>query len=383
MIWLGLISSSFILSLMSLPDVALQQRRRARPHNRNRYNTNEHGSPSLTEMAGELTSSAASAATTKNTVASPVSAVPDPDSSLSLSSRYFRRLGIDDPSPLDADPTLDKLKVLQERHLATIPFENLSQHGLDLPAILDVEATAHKILDRNRGGFCFEVNGLFAAFLVELGYDVVLLPATVTNFDVPTHLVLVVTCYDGTVAFVDVGFGEPPLHPLLYDDDLSGACEQVTPEGMRSKLVRNHKDEDDHGDAVYLYWHKNGEWVPRLRWAYHLHGAGSAADPPRMTLRDFHPYLNTVRQPESNFSKKLICCILAKDRKISLAGNRLKVTGRPRFPEEAASVDVQELDSVEAVRQALRDHFGIPHAESETLDLSKSLATDAVVWAHM
>jgi hypothetical protein len=38
---------------------------------------------------------------------------------------------------------------------------------------------------------------------------------------------------------------------------------------------------------------------------------------------------------------------------------------------------------VDAVRQALQDHFGIPLAESATLDLSKSLATDAVVWAHM
>jgi N-hydroxyarylamine O-acetyltransferase len=383
MIWLGLLSSySFILSLMSVPDVALQQRRRARQHNHNHDNTNEHGSSSPTAMAGELTCFGASAATTTNTGASHVSAVPDPESSLSLSSRYFRRLGIDDPPRLDADPTLDKLKVLQERHLATIPFENLSQHGLELPAILDVEATARKILDRNRGGFCFEVNGLFAAFLVELGYDVVMLPAQLyrgTQFDVPTHLVLVVTCYDGTVAFVDVGFGEPPIHPLLYDD-LSGACEQVTPEGMRSKLVRNQ--DDDQGDAVYLYWHKSGEWVPRLRWAYHLHSVGGAADP-RMTLRDFHPYLNTVRQPESNFSKKLICCILAKDRKISLAGNRLKITGRPRFPEVEASVEVKELDSVDAVRQALQDHFGIPLAESATLDLSKSLATDAVVWAHM
>jgi N-hydroxyarylamine O-acetyltransferase len=301
-----------------------------------------------------------------------------------MSSRYFRRLGIDDPTCLDADPTFSKLKILQERHLAAIPFENLSQHGLDLPASLDVDRTAHKILDRRRGGFCFEVNGLFAALLVELGYDVVLLPGQLhrgTHFDVPTHLVLIVTCHDGTVAFVDVGFGEPPLHPLLYDD-LSGDLVQITPEGMRSKLVRNRNDTQ--GDAVYLCWHKNGVWVPRLRWAYHppsVLGGGAAAA--AMTLRDFHPYLNTVRQPESNFSKKLICCVLTKDRKISLAGNRLKVTGRPRFPEDEAPVTVKELESVEAVRQALHDHFGIPLAESEVLDLSKSLATDAVVWSHM
>lgn len=183
-----------------------------------------------------------------------------------LSVRYFKRLGLD-PSKLDAKATLDKLKILHERHLACIPFENASQHGLDHAAALDVQQTAHKILDRTRGGFCFEVNGLLAAFLVELGYKVVQVPAQVyggTHFDVvPSHLVLIVTCHDGTVVYADVGFGEPPLHPLLYD--VSGDVEQVTPEGMRSKLVRQT---DEQGEAVYLYWFKNGEWIPRLRWNY-------------------------------------------------------------------------------------------------------------------
>jgi N-hydroxyarylamine O-acetyltransferase len=377
---------------MSLPDVAPPRRRPARQQ---KYELGPSSPSPLAPTAlpetraPEETTSTADAASSTTTGACPV--VSNPAVESSLLSRYFRRLGIVDPTSLDADPTFHKLKILQERHLATIPFENLSQHGLDLPASLDVDRTAHKILDRRRGGFCFEVNGLFAAFLVELGYDVVLLPGQLhsgTHFAVPTHLILIVTCHDGTQALVDVGFGEPPLHPLRYD--VSGDLVQVTPEGMRSKLVRNQDDSE--GDAVYLCWHKNGEWVPRLRWAYYppsVLGGGSAADgaegaaATRRTLREFHPYLNTVRQPESNFSKKLICCVLTKHQKISLAGNRLKITGRPRFPEDEAPVTVQELESVEAVRQALHDHFGFPLAESATLDLSKSLATDAVVWSHM
>jgi N-hydroxyarylamine O-acetyltransferase len=247
-----------------------------------------------------------------------------------------------------------------------------------------VALTASKILDRKRGGFCFEVNGLFAHLLEELRYRVVRVPAQLYRggyFDVPTHLVLVVTCHDGTVAFADVGFGEPPIHPLLYD--VTGNVEQVTPEGMRSKLVRH--PEDDQGDAVYLYWYKNGEWVPRLRWSYpaSLGRGGPSNLHTTVRLQDFQPYLESVHQPESNFSKKFICCRLTRDRKVSLAGNRLKITGRPRFPEDRAPVMMQELDSVEAIRRALLEEFGIPLEESAGLDLSKSLATDSDVWSQM
>jgi N-hydroxyarylamine O-acetyltransferase len=320
---------------------------------------------------------------------------PPAGPSPSLVSRYFSRLGIDDSSALGeelgagAGATLDKLKILHERHLDRFPFENLSQHGLGLPAALDAETTASKILDRRRGGFCFELNGLFARLLEELGYRVVLVPAQlyrITHFDAPTHLVLVVTCHDGTVAFADVGFGEPPIHPLLYD--VTGNLEQVTPEGMRSKLVRHH--EDDQGDAVFLYWFKNGEWVPRLRWSYPAsleHDDPSATSSTRgsttMRLQDFHPYLETVHRPESNFSKKLICCRLTRDRKVSLAGSRLKITGPPRFPEDRAPVTVRDLDSVGAVRRALSEHFDIALEESSGLDLSRSLATDPVIWSQL
>jgi arylamine N-acetyltransferase len=102
-----------------------------------------------------------------------------------------------------------------------------------------------------------------------------------------------------------------------------------------------------------------------------------------MRLQDFHPYLETVHRPESNFSKKLICCRLTRDRKVSLAGSRLKITGPPRFPEDRAPVTVRDLDSVGAVRRALSEHFDIALEESSGLDLSRSLATDPVIWSQL
>ena len=74
---------------------------------------------------------------------------------------YFERIHLDEEG-LGEDPTLEKLTKIQEAHLKHIPFENLSQHGCDRPACLDVESVVDKVLHAKRGGFCFELNGLFS-----------------------------------------------------------------------------------------------------------------------------------------------------------------------------------------------------------------------------
>lgn len=299
-----------------------------------------------------------------------------------LSSRYFDRLSLDARS-LDSEPTVKKLQILQERHLATIPFENGSQHGLSLPATLDLEQVAHKILDCRRGGFCFELNGLFSALLSELGYQVTHVPGQVFRGSFggePTHLVNIVRCRDGGVFVVDVAFGEPPIHPLQFD--VSGMLEQVTPEGMQSKLQRHLDDSsssDEWSDVVVLYWKKGGEWVPRLRWSYPASLLKCHEGP---SLSDFAKSLELVLQPDSNFAQKLIYCRVTQDQKITLAGHKLKITGSPRFPDEHATVSVELLESPDAVRQVLLERFGIPWQASEGLDLSRSLSSDPSVWSQ-
>ena len=76
-----------------------------------------------------------------------------------------------------------------------------------------------KIVDRKRGGFCYELNGLFAALLRTLGYRVELLQARVYGngaygppFDHMAVRVLLDRPY-----LVDVGFGKFALEPLRMD----------------------------------------------------------------------------------------------------------------------------------------------------------------------
>jgi N-hydroxyarylamine O-acetyltransferase len=111
-------------------------------------------------------------------------------------------------------PTAATLRDLQVAHLQTVPFENLSIHAGE-PIVLNDDALFMKIVTKKRGGFCYELNGLFAALLRSLGFDVAMLSAGVARpqggfspeFD---HMALMVTPNDSPVKrwLVDVGFGE-------------------------------------------------------------------------------------------------------------------------------------------------------------------------------
>ena len=293
--------------------------------------------------------------------------------------KYWSRLGLD-PSSLDADPTIEKLCHLHERHLSQIPFENLAQHGCTGgPAVLDLETTAHKILERQRGGFCMELNPLFGIFLQNIGYQVRFVLAHVFAGDAyrddPTHVVLIVDCPtyqsskgESTLSyFCDVGFGEPALHPLDYQ---AFGKEQITPEGMRSKLVKT-------GDMVELQWLKNGTWQPRLKWSFEQSLSG-------VKISDLSSGLEAVQAPESIFSQKVITTRLTRTQKMTLAGSRFKITGPPRFHDDGSEgpKETRELTSVLGAQEILEEQFAIPTIATNGLSLEKSNQAAKEVWSQ-
>ena len=189
--------------------------------------------------------------------------------------RYLERLGVPKPDT----PTLGALRALQAAHLREIPFENASvlrgdQIPLDLPSLVD------KVLGRGRGGFCYELNGLFAALLEALGYTVFLRSARVFQegatvgppFD---HLCLEVPL-DGERWLVDVGFGYSFLEPLR----LMESVEQEDPSG-RFRLLPVAGSEG----AVDVEWlHSDGSWRGQYR-----------IDPGTFALADFEPMCEVQR----------------------------------------------------------------------------------------
>ena len=132
--------------------------------------------------------------------------------------QYLERIGVRRPPKND----LEGLRLLHSGHAFSIPFENLDIH-LGQTISLKPEDLVSKILDRRRGGYCFEMNGLFFLALTALDFDVRQLTARVlyrrTGPGARTHHVLIVTI-EGRKWLADVGFGGPGLRlPIAFLTD--------------------------------------------------------------------------------------------------------------------------------------------------------------------
>lgn len=136
--------------------------------------------------------------------------------------RYLARLGVD---PAEAwPPTFETVERLQSTHVTTVPFETLSITGIPdgdyagEGVTLKLPALYEKLVERERGGFCFELNGLFGWLLAELGFDVDRIAACVLDDDgdprpPANHHALLVDLDRPYV--VDVGLGLPKLREPL------------------------------------------------------------------------------------------------------------------------------------------------------------------------
>src|SRR5215469_12743773 len=91
---------------------------------------------------------------------------------------YLRR--IDYSGPREVSPAA--LRELHRQHLFTVPFENLDI-PLATPILLDGNFFYDKIVVRRRGGFCYELNGLFGQLLAAMGFCVQMLSARVRRED--------------------------------------------------------------------------------------------------------------------------------------------------------------------------------------------------------
>lgn len=160
---------------------------------------------------------------------------------------YLKRIGCA-PEPR---PTLKFLRKLHRNHLLHIPFENLDIHtGSQI--ILDVHKIYEKIIPTRRGGFCYELNSLFAHLLGNLGFDVKLISARVISstgkippeFD---HLVLIVHL-NGKDYLADVGMGRSIMSPKEITLDLV-----QMDYNSYYKITQSVKNED-----LYLWRSKDG-----------------------------------------------------------------------------------------------------------------------------
>ena len=231
-------------------------------------------------------------------------------------------------------PTAETLRALQVAHLLAVPFENLSIHASE-PIVLEDEALFAKIVERRRGGFCYEANGLFAALLRALGFDVSMLAAEVANaaggFGPPfDHMVLMVSLEERWL--VDVGFGDSFREPLLLDarsEQVQGSrAYRILPDGAHLLLMQRNDD---------------AEWQAQYRFTLQPYTYVDYAEMCR----------HHQTSPQSHFTRARICSRATDEGRITLSEMRFITTSQNGGRQERTLTSQAEYAAI------LREHFGI------------------------
>lgn len=228
---------------------------------------------------------------------------------------------------------LQDLAKLQSLHMQHIPFENLDVIRKQ-PIYLNLETVYDKIVNHKRGGYCYELNGLFHWLLQDLGFDAKLISATVLKPDgtaakKDTHAAILVEL--DTPYLIDVGFGDSTVSPIPLGGerhaDHSGTYRIEELDSGFYGLIR--QDGED-GEERTLYQFNTEEKV----------------------LADFHEgcVFNQVSR-ESTFTHDDLATRATEDGRITLAGNSLIRT-------ENGVKSKEELSDAEKII-ALKEEFGL------------------------
>lgn len=228
----------------------------------------------------------------------------------------------------------DLLAALQRRHLRTVPFENLDI-AADEEIVLDREHIAEKVIGRERGGFCYELNGLFEWLLAELGFETTMVSGRVVREDGALgppydHLATVVSLDSDYV--VDVGFGDFARRPLPFDGDPVsdvGGTYRVRPDPDRAGGYRAQSWTDDGWASEYVF----------------------TTEP-----REFAEFEDTCRfhqtSPESPFTDGPFVTMATETGRITLGTSTLAVTEHGKKQE-------YPVPSADERERILRERFGI------------------------
>ena len=243
---------------------------------------------------------------------------------------YLNRINFDGPR----EPTAETLRQLQVAHLLTVPFENLSIHAPE-PIVLNDEALFQKIVVRRRGGFCYELNGLFAALLRDLGFEVAMLSAQVADEDGQfsedfDHMTLMVTAEQRWL--VDVGFGDSFIEPLSLDRR----------EGREQRNRAYRIVSVDEYLVLERAENSSEDFMAQYRF--------------RLDSYQFEDYADRCKyhqtSPLSHFTQKRICSRLTPNGRISLSDMRFITSEHDERSEQIVA-------SQEEYAELLREHFGI------------------------
>ena len=245
---------------------------------------------------------------------------------------YLARIQYSGPTA----PTLGTLCAIHHAHMLAVPFRSRYFRGPEF--VLEEDALLRKIVGSAPGGFCYEMNGAFAALLRQLGFAVTLLSARVSResggegpeFD---HLTLRIDLPDDDdegAWLADVGFGDSFLKPL----QLKLGKEQPDPGGV-FRIVRC----EERLQMEKLY---PSAW--RGQYSFTLQ--------PRQ-LSDFAGMCHYHQtSPDTSFTQNTICTRATSEGRITLSGLKLIETHHGHREERLLATEDERV-------AVLREYFGI------------------------
>lgn len=229
-------------------------------------------------------------------------------------------------------PTAETLRKIHVAHMQSVPFENLDIHfGRSIE--LSTNAFFRKIVQQNRGGFCYELNGLFAELLKSIGYSVTLLSGRVARADGGfgpdfDHMTLLLDLDERWIA--DVGFGDSFVEPLLLDK-----TEEQIQNGKRYRILPQ-------GSAFLYQSFDNDAWTNQYIFELTPHA-----------LKDYQEMcLYHQTSPDSPFTQKVVCSKATPEGRITLTDKKWIVTSG----NERTEIN---LSGREHFHSLLMEHFGI------------------------
>ncbi|MBR5380989.1 MAG: arylamine N-acetyltransferase [Oscillospiraceae bacterium] len=244
---------------------------------------------------------------------------------------YLDRIGYDG----SVTPSRGTLDALILAHQLSVPFENLTVYDGDANVSLAVRDLYDKIVVRRRGGYCFELNGLFCSLLLALGFDCRPVAGRVL-WGKPSrgfvgHRATLVSL-EGRRLFCDVGFGGPmPDLALDIDEPSVQRCGRdaffFTPSEYGETML--NRETPDGGEALISF---------------------STA---QCDARDFLP-LNYYYDyaPASYFRSKRMVNLRTEDGFAAIDGDRLRLRS-------GGTVKETRLTTPQEINDALTRHFGI------------------------
>jgi N-hydroxyarylamine O-acetyltransferase len=248
-------------------------------------------------------------------------------------SSYLERIHYTRP----VQPDVETLRGLHLAHMRNVPFESLDI-GLKRPIKIDEQSIWDKIIHQGRGGFCYELNGLFAWSLKQIGFEVTYLNARVFNhtgqlgidFD---HLALLVKIPEQSTPWLaDVGFGDSFNEPLNFEE----RGEQA--QGLRAYRLEQTAE-------GYIVWQKNYDASWERLYFFDL-------QPHKFPEEYESACLYHQTSPASSFTRGSIISKATPDGRVSLYDGWLILTRNGRR-------EKRPLLNKEEYQALLKEHFGV------------------------